>query len=226
MKNLLNYATILLFILGYLWSGLFAQSKLEALEQALEQDPSTEERISILNELGENLKRNYPKSAFRYAKQAYELSQFKKVPEGIAASLVTMGDSKWNQGYYKEAYTYYEEGKTVYEKLGDSLGIAAVRHGFAIVDWRFGDFPKALEHEFKALLIRERNGDSLLMADSYYWLGIKMHELRYTSFPGLALMFRIWIRIQIMRVDIKRYQLQCIKTRRVNNGHIIGCTNG
>ncbi|MDW3646165.1 MAG: adenylate/guanylate cyclase domain-containing protein [Bacteroidia bacterium] len=172
MKNLLNYATILLFFLGYLWSGLFAQTKLEALEQQLEQNLSSEERISVLNELAENLKRNYPKSAFRYSKQAYELAQIKKVPEGIASSLLIMGDSKWNQGYYKEAYTFYEEGKTAYEALGDSMGIASVRHGFAIVDWRFGNFPKALEHEFKALMIRERNGDSLLMADSYYWLGI------------------------------------------------------
>jgi len=179
MKNLLNYATILLFILGLLWSGLFAQSKLEALEQQLEQNLSSEERISVLNELAENLKRNYPKAAFRYSKQAYELAQIKKIPEGTATSLVTMGDSKWNQGYYKEAYTFYEEGKTAFEELGDSLGIAAIRHGFAIVDWRFGNFPKALEHEYKALLIRERNGDSLLMADSYYWLGIFHTDLAH-----------------------------------------------
>lgn len=177
MKNFQYLVTSFLFYLGISISLSFSQNSLEMLEEKLAGNLSSEQRIATLNDLAELLKRNYPKAAFRYGKEAYELAKAKDISHGYALASIQMGDSKWNQGYYQEAYAFFDESKDTYTTNADSLGIALASLGIAKVDWRFGNYPQALSHALRALGIRNRHGDSLMIADSYYWLGVIQTDL-------------------------------------------------
>ncbi|MEL6676737.1 MAG: adenylate/guanylate cyclase domain-containing protein [Bacteroidota bacterium] len=130
------------------------------------------ERLKALIALSHQRKRNAPDQACRFAEEARRLADELRYEEEFAEACLALGDCKWNQGTYGEAFDLFMEAMKTYRELDDSVGIATTNHYLAKVEWRYGNFIPAMEKERLAYQSRKSAGDSAATMESLYWLGI------------------------------------------------------
>jgi signal transduction histidine kinase len=145
---------------------------LETLENERNTLPDCPRKVDILNELAYRYSYSEPKLAKECADQALEIAEQKiEYPEGIAASLNSLGLYHFIQSNYDEAKKYYKKGLTKSREIKYKTGEAQAIVGIGRCHQVRGEFVKGLENFLEAEKICKKIGEKRELANAYYGLG-------------------------------------------------------
>lgn len=110
---------------------------------------------------------------------ADSLSQLIASTSNDSIKIEALNDLSWeliNVGNYASANAKANEALALSEKIKSTKGAALSLNTIGIIYWYQGDYPEALEYEYKVLKISEANGDKRRLAGSLNNIGNIYHE--------------------------------------------------
>jgi len=149
MKNLL------IIILLFFSSNLFAQTKIDSLENLLQKDSKN---ISLLNELAYKYWNVSPDKGLNYADKAYSFALKENNKTGIAKALQNKGICYWAKSELQLALKNHQKSLEIYEEIKNINGISSSFCNIGIVFDDLSDYKNALKYYLKSIKISEENG--------------------------------------------------------------------
>ncbi|MCE3278243.1 MAG: protein serine/threonine phosphatase [Bacteroidetes bacterium] len=131
------------------------QSKIEELEEKLEQTSDDKSRIDILNSLGEQYLRTQPAKARKICLTALDIANRTGNSKGKINSCNTIGNSYYLEGDFNSSLEYYLKALKINEEIGDKKGIANGLMGIGNIYSAQGNNKLSLEYLLKSLKIME-----------------------------------------------------------------------
>ncbi|MCE3228676.1 MAG: protein serine/threonine phosphatase [Bacteroidetes bacterium] len=187
--------TIIISLLLFFKVNFFlAQQKVDSIKAVLSKNIHDTTRLRNLNALAYEISYSNPDTAIIINKQAYTLGE-KLVSEtklnsenlplwfaakmGVGSSLIILGTITKEQGNFSDALLNYDKSLAVWREIEKNVSdkdlLKLVKGQVAICDGKIGgvyrhqgNYPKALEHYFKALKWSEETNNKL---NSAVWLG-------------------------------------------------------
>ena len=149
MKNLL------IIILLFFSSNLFAQTKIDSLENLLQKDSKN---ISLLNELAYRYWNVYPDKGLNYANKAYSFALKENSKTGIAKSLQNIGLNYWGKSELLLSLKNHQKSLEIYEEIKNIKEICSSFCNIGIIYGALSDYENALKYYLKSIKISEKNG--------------------------------------------------------------------
>ncbi len=171
----------LIFIITMLGLSQMGQSQTiaDSLKTELDRASGTS-RVSILNQLANELKHADPKQALGYAEEAISLSNEISFKEGEVKGHMNFGNVHRKLGDFKKAVDAYLKALQISQEVNDRNGIARAFNGLGIAYNLLGDYDKSLESFLSSLKTYEENEDKIGTADALNNVGI--HHLYLGNF--------------------------------------------
>jgi two-component system, NtrC family, sensor kinase len=152
-----NYWTVLLvqLFLGFESRPLYAQKSLAELEVNIKNYANDDSvKVNMLNDLGKRMAFNNTQKAARLIDEALALAQKISYPRGEAYSL--RNKAIIQQNYRNpEAWESLAQAIEIFERIGDKKGLLTTLSSMGWAYQNQGDYPKAIDFHYKALLIAE-----------------------------------------------------------------------
>lgn len=228
-KHLKSIISVLLIISYYFLLIPFGQAQdqteIDSLKQHLKRPLNDTSRIITLNELAWNLRRQEFDQAWKYAKEALNLSRELNYLPGLATSYNRLGLVEQYKKNLLLAISYYKKSLTIEEKIRHKYGIARAKNQIGNIYQTLNQVPEAIEYYQDALKIFNALDDSTKVDRAkistcnnlglcYRLIGDGERSLKY-YLEGLALREKIgdqlgiansYNRIGNFHCDVKNYQ--------------------
>ncbi|HRG02126.1 MAG TPA: tetratricopeptide repeat protein [Bacteroidia bacterium] len=153
-------------------SNLFAQN-LDSLYSVAKSMPDDTNKVNLLNKVSraELSISNFDKCATIAAEAKY-IAEKLHFNVGLGSSLLNIGFSYNEQGYYPQALEQFSSALKIFEKADYKIGISKTYNNIGITYFHQGNYPEALKMHFSALKIKESLNDEIGMASSYGNIGL------------------------------------------------------
>lgn len=162
---------LIVFILLMGIQNIFADDKIQLLENKLMNLPDDTAKANVLIKLGEHYCSADNDKALMCLQEAFTISTSRKYTEGIGKSLLWQG----RVYYYKDDYLlsdkYLDKAKGILETTDEQDALAFVHFAKAVNSHIRGDFIHALEMYNEAIELAERTGNAKLMSSCYSSIG-------------------------------------------------------
>jgi len=147
--------TILLLILCLFVTGQ-DQQKVDSLENALPTvSDNTNEEISILLALTDQLLNNTPNKALDYATQALNIAEENNLSEAVSKSLNKISEINWNKGELKLAMDYANKALKTAKDNEHSVEVIIAQRNIGRVFNSLGDYDRSSKYFFDCLALSE-----------------------------------------------------------------------
>lgn len=147
------------------------QSPLDTLESKLRYAP-TDERASILVEIGNTLRYSSPDKAILTYSEAIGSARSLDDPELLIKCMYALSYFYWEQGRFEQSLELDMEILSMYRELNDSIGRAKTEMGIAAIYSGMGLNEMALEMQLEALKTFESYQQDSLRADCLLNIGV------------------------------------------------------
>ncbi|MFY7910527.1 MAG: histidine kinase dimerization/phosphoacceptor domain -containing protein [Emticicia sp.] len=167
-----------LFLLFYISTENFAQTKVDSLKQVLAKTKIDTVRLNILSDIIKQSLYSDPTEARKFAQQYLSVAQKNKITKEIARGTNLIGMTYHVSGEINKALGYYIEALKGYELLKDSLYMGISMNNIAAC-YQFRKEPKeTIEYYEKALNIFQKINNKQWIANVSYNLGNQYTNLR------------------------------------------------
>ncbi len=161
-----------IFITVFADQSIFSQkSEVDRLQALLKTAKEDTNKVTVLNKLAWEYRKNDYQKAYDYAQQALELSNKLKYKQGVAYSYSNIGIVYKIQKNYVKALEYYAKSSKVLEEIGDKRDIAFSYNNIGNINYEQNKYPEALDYYLKALKILKETGKKQYIASCYNNIG-------------------------------------------------------
>lgn len=157
----------ILFALIFISTSLWAQVNLDSLER-LVKTVKGRDKVLILTDLCWYYGASNPTKAEKFGNEAVSLSKQIKNDTLLAQSYNDLGSFFLRIGEYDKAQDHYNLAISIREILKDSMGLASLYSKMAVIEESKGNYPKALEMDFKVLKIFESTNENKVAIATLY----------------------------------------------------------
>lgn len=158
--------------------GLVAQpSKVDSLKNVIASEKIDTIKVNQLNSLAYLLRYNEPLESKLYCQQALTLSRKLGFVRGEGISLSSLGMLAYVDNDWDSAVQYFQESMEAYSSLNDLTKQIEILGNLGNVYSDSGQPRRALEMSKQALDLSHRLGDSLVLAQNYFWIGTVYNSL-------------------------------------------------
>ena len=145
------------------------QSKIDSLQSLLKKDKEDTNKVNHLGAIAWEYKFKAPDSSIKYGTLSLKLSQKVKWQVGIGNSYHYLGEFNWRQGNSSLSLANYKQALAIWDSLEKNIEPnrkafitnlkASTLSNIGVVNRNQGDYPKALDYDFKALKTYEELQD-------------------------------------------------------------------
>jgi tetratricopeptide (TPR) repeat protein len=171
----------IIFLTVFISAPASSQTKVvDSLLRKLEKPASDTERVELLNAVASESD-NDPALKMKYARQALELAQLKKLKPSEAEAWINLGNANILQSKYTDALKCFTNSQVIYEGLmkhpgkeepnGIKSRLAIAYGSIGIVCSEQNNYAKGLEYYFKALKLFQETGQEQVVATVYNNIG-------------------------------------------------------
>jgi tetratricopeptide (TPR) repeat protein len=182
MAKCLKYLLVILFLIdtcGLAYSQ--ENSRSDTLISILEHSRKDTNRVKILIDIADELIRNNPEEAQKYAQKAVNLSEKLHFRRGIAEGHTMLGSCFYHESDFQNATRSFESAKEVYLELNDKEGVAISCNNIGGIKLKLGYYSDGLKNFISAAGIFEEIGDTYGAAAIYNNIAIvcrKQNDLK------------------------------------------------
>lgn len=154
--------------------------------KTLLQESTGEQRVEVLLELSDQIRRISIDSAITYASESVEISNRIEDESLKAQSLNNLGWLLTDAGKYPEALKHLLQAKTIFEQIGDLHKEALVLQNLGKLYRSQSDYSRTLEYYFSALNLEERLNNKERIANILLSIGSLYYQMNQ---PGESIEF-------------------------------------
>ncbi len=159
------------FILLIVSISLSAQSRIDSLQNVLNNSQADTTKTRILLDLSWRLKSDDGNKALNYANEALKLARKNNDTKSQATALKIIGIVNLFQGEYDKSEQFHKDALALFLALSDSKGISACYNNLGIIHEFKGEFAKAVEQYKNSLEINKKINNRRGIAGCYTNLG-------------------------------------------------------
>lgn len=157
LKYPISFCKTICFVLLFMQSFIASAQVIDSLEKVLaRKDISVQERIDVLNLLARDLSYVNQVRAIQYASDALRLSQENAYQSGLAYAYRNLASSYSYYGSFYLTMSNLQKAIPLFEKLGDSLGIANCYISLGNTYRRLNNYEKEIYYHQRAYEIVNR----------------------------------------------------------------------
>lgn len=160
----------ILFIFLFISCFLFAQDKIDSLENTLK-TVSGIKKVKVLNELVKEYRNIEPAKGLEYGHIGLKIAKELKDKSDEAKITNEIGVSYRKLSIYDKALMYHQKALKIFEEIDDTMGIAFSYANIGNVYRELGDFNRALDFNLKSLKLKKILGDKNQIAYSLTSVG-------------------------------------------------------
>jgi tetratricopeptide (TPR) repeat protein len=162
-KSILSRCFLLLLVFPFS-HGLFAQSKVDSLENVFANGTNDSVKLTALIQLGKmNLLSNSAK-AEGYARQCISLARQKGLDANEASGWNLLGNVFFYRDKFPEAIEKYQKALAIYVILQNNKVVASQYRNIGLCYTRMGDYKTAVDYNFRSMEIAESFKDTVTIA--------------------------------------------------------------
>ncbi len=159
------------FILLIVSVSISAQSKIDSLQNVLNNSQADTTKTRILLDLSWRLKSDDGNKALNYANEALKLARKNNDTKSQATALKIIGIVNLFQGEYDKSEQFHKDALALFLALSDFKGISACYNNLGIIHELKGEFAKAVEQYENSLEINKKINNLRGVAGCYSNLG-------------------------------------------------------
>ncbi len=170
---MVSRSTLILLLLTAVASVCGQNSRIDSLQQQLENTTSNEERARLLTNIGMQYyhRQVYFDSAFFYTQKAYDLSKQYELENMEANTLFNLGIIHNSINDYTSSIAYYEQSREIIERLNLVGPLGNVINNIGGCYFELKDYDTAIQYYQEALAMAQEQGDISSVGIDYMNIG-------------------------------------------------------
>ncbi|WP_273274402.1 tetratricopeptide repeat-containing sensor histidine kinase [Maribacter polysiphoniae] len=140
------------------------QYQIQRLKSKTDFNPQDSTFITLLNDLGNEMRYFNSDSLYLLSKEAYSYSSSAEYEYGQSSSLVGIGNYYEDQGDYEEAIKYYQKALKIVKDIDDKNEILNIENSIANVYYYQGNYAESLSRNLESLELASELGNNKMLS--------------------------------------------------------------